>query len=91
LITVIVVGQNANNQDATQADAASWRDNYGQTGVVVADPGWNTGPTWYPFGVDAGGGQWSIGLPGLGLLAPGMEVVTIGNPTAAQIEGALPG
>jgi hypothetical protein len=56
----------------------------------VADPSWASANTWYPFGVDMGGGQWSIGLPGTMLLKPGLEITVMGQPSQAQIQAALP-
>ena len=85
------MGSSATHTPATQAEAVLWRDTYNQSGVVVADPDFNDGPTWYPFGVQQPTGGWSIGLPGTLLLAPGMVVEKMGHPTEAEIEAALPG
>ena len=58
---------------ATQADAASWANQYGLTFPVLADPN-NTG--WYYISTDPSinGGY---GLPNSQLLKPGMEVVKV--------------
>jgi len=74
---------------ATQADAAAWAQQFGQTGVVVADGNFNSGQHWYPFGIDAGGGNWNINLPGIILLDEGMEIATMSQPSQSQIEAAL--
>ncbi|GEM_PF-3958850 len=86
---MIVVGEDVSNGPAGQKEAALWRDSYAQTGVVVADPRWDSGPTWYPFGV-AQGESWSIGLPGTLLMGAGLEVISMGRPTDAQVVAALP-
>jgi hypothetical protein len=74
---------------ATQADAAAWAQQFSQTGVVVAHGNFNTSQDWYPFGIDAGGGNWNINLPGIILLDEGMEIATMSQPSQAQIEAAL--
>jgi hypothetical protein len=56
---------------------------------VVAHSTFNSSQDWYPFGVDAGGGNWNINLPGILLLDQGMAIATMGEPSPSQIEAAL--
>jgi len=81
--------EDASSQPANQADAAAWASQFGQNGVVVADPNFSSDQNWYPFGVDAGGGNWNINLPGILLLDQGMAIATMGEPSPSQIEAAL--
>ena len=45
---------------------------------------------WYPFGVDQGGGSFSIALPGTMLLEPGMRIYKIGAISGGDVQAALP-
>ena len=83
-----MVYENASGGAAVQSDAALWRDTYGHEGVVAFTSG--TDDYWYPYGVDTGGGNFSIGLPGIMLVGTGNAIAKIGEPSAAEIQAALP-
>jgi hypothetical protein len=88
LLTVTFVYENAAGQPSTQADAAQWANTYQQDGIVAFAA--NSDDFWYPYGVDQGGGSFSIELPGIMLVGAMNEVVKIGFPSTAEIEAALP-
>ena len=64
-----------NSGAATQADAATWANDYGLSFPVLADPN-NTG--WNYIQTDPNI-QGSYGLPNNQLLIPGMEVVIVNS------------
>jgi hypothetical protein len=76
---------------ATGAHAQQWAEQFGQTGVVVVDPGFQVEETWYPFGIPQGGNNFGFSLPGIALLSPGLKIETLTAPSDAQIQAALPG
>lgn len=55
--------------------------------VVVSDHQ----DVWYTFAVEESDGEFSIAMPGIVLLAPGMEIVKMSEPTIEEIEQVLPG
>jgi hypothetical protein len=86
-MTVSYVSENANGGPAALSDVQAWANNYGQDGLVVYS---NLQDVWYPFGVDQGGGSFSISLPGTMLLEPGMRITKLGYPSNAEVVAALP-
>ena len=86
-MTVTYLSENASGGPPSVGDAQGWANNFGQSGLVVFS---NYQDVWYPFGVNQGGGSFSIALPGTMLLRPGMEIALIGNPSNADIQNALP-
>ena len=88
LLTVSFVYENASGQPSNQADAAQWANSYGQDGIVAFAA--NTDDFWYPYGIDQGGGNFQILLPGIMLAGPLNTIAKIGQPTTAEIEAALP-
>ena len=83
-----MVYQDATGNPSDQADAELWASNYGHQGVVAYTSG--TDDYWYPYGVDTGGGNFSISLPGIMLVGPMNTIAKIGSPSIAEIEAALP-
>jgi hypothetical protein len=81
--------EDSGSNPATQGDAAAWAQQFGHNGIVVADGNFNNGQNWYPFGVDAGGGNYNINLPSVVLVDHGMVIATKGEPSPSQIEAAL--
>ena len=64
----------------------SWAMNFNQDGMVLTG-----GPeeVWYPFGIDQGGGSFSIALPGTIFIGPNMKVAKMGSPSNQEIEIVL--
>ncbi|PRQ04608.1 hypothetical protein ENSA5_06130 [Enhygromyxa salina] len=87
LITLTYMSQDAEGAPPSQADVDAWAQQFSQDGIVAFSDFSNV---WYPFGVDQGGGSYSISLPGTMLVAPGVEVVKVGVPSLAELEAALP-
>ncbi|WP_146155208.1 TlpA family protein disulfide reductase [Enhygromyxa salina] len=87
LMTLSYMSENAQGGAASVADVQVWADNYGQDGLVVFS---NLQDVWYPFGVDQGGGSFSISLPGTMLLEPGARITKLGVPSPTEIQAALP-
>jgi hypothetical protein len=83
-----MVYENASGAPSNQGDAQLWAQSYGHEGVVAYTS--NTDDYWYPYGVDTGGGNFSIGLPGIMLVGTGNAIAKIGEPSAAEIQAALP-
>ena len=44
-----------------------------------------------PFGVDMGGGSFSIALPGIVFIGPNMKIAKMGEPMVQEIELVIPG
>ena len=86
-MTLTYMSENGNGGPAAIADVQTWANMYSQNGLVVFS-GIQT--VWYPFGVDQGGGNWSISLPGTMLVGTGAAVASMGQPSNAQIEAQLP-
>lgn len=86
-MTLSYMSENGSGGPAAQADVNVWANMYGQNGLVVYS---GHQDVWYPFGVNQGGGSWSIALPGTMLLQPGMTVAKVGVPSAAEIQAVLP-
>jgi hypothetical protein len=87
-MTITYVGEGSLGPPATLSDAQVWANNYGHQGLVVIS---NYMDVWYPFGIDVGGGQFQINLPGIILIGPGMEIAKMSEPTNAEIELVSPG
>ena len=87
LMTLSYMSENAQGGPAAQSDVAAWAQSYSQNGIV-AYSGYQD--VWYPFGVDQGGGSFSISLPGTMLVGTGATVSKIGVPSNAEIQAALP-
>jgi hypothetical protein len=87
LMTLSYVSEGGSGGPATQSDVNVWASNYGQNGIVAYS---GHQDVWYPFGVNQGGGSWSIALPGTMLLGTGASIVKIGVPSNAEIQAALP-
>lgn len=88
LMTLTYMSESADGGPATQADVQAWANNYGQNGLVVFS---GLQDVWYPFGVDSGGGSFSISLPGTMLVGPGSKIAKVGIPTIQEIEIVIPG
>ncbi|MFV8749789.1 TlpA family protein disulfide reductase [Nannocystaceae bacterium ST9] len=88
LLALTYMSESNDSGPATQADVQAWTSTYALTGVVAYS---TLQDVWYPFGVDQGGGSFSISLPGTMLLAPGGVIAKIGVPTIEEIEAVLPG
>lgn len=85
-MTLTYLSENAQGGPATAADAMAWANNFGQDGMVLTG-----GPMdiWYPFGIDQGGGQFSIALPGTIFVGPNMKIAKMGAPSNQEIEIVL--
>lgn len=88
LMTLSYMSEDVNGGPGTLADVQAWANMYGQNGLVVYS---NHQDVWYPFGVDQGGGSFSIALPGTIFVGPGAKIALMGVPTPQQIELVLPG
>jgi hypothetical protein len=88
LMTLTYVSEGANGPPATLADAQSWATTYGHNGIVAFS---SHQDVWYPFGVDMGGGSFSIALPGIMFIGPKMKIAKMGEPTIQEIELVIPG
>jgi thiol-disulfide isomerase/thioredoxin len=87
LMTLTYMSESADGGPGTQADVQAWADTYGQNGLVVFS---SLQDVWYPFGIDSGGGSFSIALPGTMLVGPGAKIAKIGIPTIEDIELVIP-
>ena len=83
-----MVYENASGQPSNQSDAEQWASMFGHDGVVAYTS--NTDDFWYPYGVDQGGGNFSINLPGIMLVGTMNTIAKIGEPSTAEIQAALP-
>ena len=85
-MTLTYLSENGQGGPAQASDAMSWANNFGQDGMVLTG-----GPeeVWYPFGIDQGGGSFSIALPGTIFVGPGMKVAKMGSPSNQEIEIVL--
>lgn len=88
LMTITYVSEGASGPPATLADVQAWANNYNHEGLVVRS---DHQDMWYPFGVDAGGGQFSIALPGIIFIGPKMKIAKMTEPTIQEIELVIPG
>jgi hypothetical protein len=86
-MTVTYVSEGADGSPATLADVQAWTNNYNHKGLVVRS---DLQDVWYPFGVDGGGGSFSISLPGTIFIGPGMKIAKMGEPTIQEIELVVP-
>lgn len=87
-MTITMVYENSAGQPSSQADAEAWASMYGHNGIVAYTSG--TDDFWYPYGVDLGGGNFNIDLPGIMLVGTMNSIAKIGLPSTAEIEAALP-
>jgi len=87
LLSLTYMSESNDSGPATQADVQAWASTYAITGIVAYS---SLQDVWFPFGVDLGGGNYSIALPGTMLLGPGGAIAKIGIPTIEEIELALP-
>ncbi|KIG17798.1 hypothetical protein DB30_02831 [Enhygromyxa salina] len=88
LMTLTFMSESVNGDPATQADVQAWADTYGQDGLVVFG---SQQDVWYPFAMDAGGGSFSISLPGTMLVGAGAKIAKLGIPSIQDIELVIPG
>lgn len=88
LMTITYVSEGAAGPPATLADAQAWATNYSHNGIVAIS---DLQDVWYPFGVDMGGGSFSIALPGIIFIGLNMKIAKMGEPTIQEIELVLPG
>ena len=88
LMTVTYVSEGVNGPPATLADAQAWTTNYNHKGIVAIS---DLQDVWYPFGVDMGGGSFSIALPGIVFVGPNMKIAKMSEPTPQEIELVIPG
>lgn len=86
-MTISYMSENSVGGPAGQSDVQAWAQNYGQNGIVAYS---NYQDVWYPFGVDQGGGSYSIALPGTMLVGPNAKIAKIGVPSNAEIQAVLP-
>ena len=86
-MTLTYMNENAQGGPAQQSDVQAWANQFGQNGIVAYS---NYQAVSYPFGVNQGGGSWSIALPGTMLVGTGMSIAKVGEPTNAEIMAALP-
>lgn len=87
-MTITYVSEGAAGPPPTLADAQAWATMYNHQGIVAFS---NIMEVWYPFGVDMGGGSFSIALPGIMLVGPKMKIAKMGEPTTQEIELVSPG
>ncbi|WP_146156407.1 TlpA family protein disulfide reductase [Enhygromyxa salina] len=87
LMTLTYVSEGADGSPATLADVQAWTNTYNHKGLVVTS---GLQDVWYPFGVDTGGGSFSISLPGVILVGPNMKIAKMGEPTIQEIELVIP-
>lgn len=88
LMTLSYMSENNEGQPGGLADVQAWANNFGQNGIVAFS---NYQDVWYPFGIDQGGGSFSIALPGTMLVGTKAKIALIGVPTTQQIELVIPG
>jgi hypothetical protein len=87
-MTLTYVSEGNNGPPATLADAQAWATNFNHNGIVAFSSHMDV---WYPFGVDMGGGSFSIALPGIIFVGPGMKIAKMSEPTVQEIELVVPG
>jgi hypothetical protein len=87
-MTITYVSEGAAGPPATLADAQAWATTYNHLGIVAIS---DSQEVWYPFGVDMGGGSFSIALPGIMLIGPNMKIAKMTEPTIQEIELVSPG
>lgn len=87
-MTITYVSEGAAGNPGTLGDVQAWATNYNHKGLVVTS---SRDDIWYPFGVDQGGGSFSIALPGIIFIGPKMKIAKMGEPTNQEIELVLPG
>ena len=85
-MTLTYMSENAQGGPAAQADVQAWANNFGQNGLVLYS---SHQDVWYPFGVDQGGGSFSIALPGTMFVGPGAKIAKVGVPTQQEIDIVL--
>ena len=88
LMTVTYMSESLDSSPGDLADVQSWATMFSQDGLVVFS---NHQDVWYPFGVDQGGGSFSIALPGTIFIGPGMKIAKMGVPTTQEIQLVIPG
>jgi hypothetical protein len=88
LMTITYVSEGNAGPPATLADAQAWATNFNHNGIVAFS---NLMDVWYPFGVDMGGGSFSIALPGIIFIGPNMKIAKMSEPTIQEIELVVPG
>ena len=86
-MTITYLSENASGGQPNSSDAQGWANNFNQSGLVVVS---NYQDVWYPFGINQGGGSYSIALPGTMLLEPGMRIYKVENISGADIQAVLP-
>lgn len=86
-MTISYMSENSTGGPGGPNDVSAWANMYGQDGIVAFS---NYEDVWYPFGVDQGGGSFSIALPGTMLLGRNVKIAKIGVPTQAEIQAVLP-
>jgi hypothetical protein len=87
-MTITYVSEGAAGPPATLADAQAWATNYNHQGLVTIS---DYQDVWYPFGIDMGGGSFSIALPGIIFIGPNMKIAKMSEPTIQEIERVIPG
>ena len=88
LMTVTYLSESADSSPAGLADVQGWANTHGHEGLVVFS---SLQDVWYPFGVDQGGGSFSISLPGTIFIGTNMKIAKMGEPTLQEIELVVPG
>jgi hypothetical protein len=80
---ITLIGENGSSQSPSVADLQTWANTYGLNHPVVADAGWGV-----TFDYAVG---YSISLPSMHLLGPGMEVLAVSTwITEQDVIDALP-
>lgn len=80
---ITLIAENASSQAPSVADLQTWANTYDIHHPVVADPGWNI-----TFDYAVG---YSISLPSMHLIGPGMEVLEVSTwITEQDVIDALP-
>lgn len=87
-MTISYMSENSSGGPASIADVQAWANMFMQDGIVAFSSDENV---WYPFGVDGGGGSFSIALPGTMFVGPKMKIAKMGVPTPQEIELVIPG
>lgn len=88
LMTLSYMSESGDGSPGGLADVQAWANMYGQDGLVTFS---SHQDVWYPFGIDQGGGSFSIALPGTMFVGPQAKIAKLGVPTTQEIELVIPG
>jgi hypothetical protein len=86
-MTISYMSEDANGGEPGVAEVQAWANMFQQDGIVAFS---TLQDVWYPFGVDQGGGSFSIALPGTMFVGPKMKIAKMGVPTPQEIELVIP-